>query len=121
LLRQFAPGRINRDDVWALIPKIVARHDPAFDAAGPLARGMTRMRVFLEDGSILQTLRKMPRAIAEPLDTEAVVAKYRILTDDIVDPARQSAVAEAVLGLDEMDDVRDLIALLAPSVRSAFD
>jgi hypothetical protein len=55
------------------------------------------------------------------LDTEAVVAKYRALTDDIVDPARQSAIAEAVLGLDAMDDVRDLIALLAPSVGCAFD
>lgn len=121
MLRQFAPGRINRDDVWALIPKIVARHDPAFDAAGPLARGITRLRVLLKDGSILESLRKMPKAIAEPLDTEAVVAKYRALTDDIVDPARQSAIAEAVLGLDAMDDVRDLIDLLAPSVGCVFD
>jgi 2-methylcitrate dehydratase PrpD len=121
MLRQFAPGRINGDDVWALIPKIVARHEPAFDAAGPLARGMTRMRVLLEDGSILETMRKMPKAIAEPLNTEAVVAKYRTLTDGIVDRARQSAIAEAVLGLDAMNDVRDLIALLAPPVGCAFD
>jgi len=35
MVRQFAPERINRDDVWALVPRIRAHHDSAFDKAGP--------------------------------------------------------------------------------------
>ena len=34
LVDQFAPQRINQDDIWALIPKIRAHHDPALDGGG---------------------------------------------------------------------------------------
>jgi 2-methylcitrate dehydratase PrpD len=41
MVDQFSPDRIDSDDVWRLIPKITARHDPEFDKGGPLKRGRT--------------------------------------------------------------------------------
>jgi 2-methylcitrate dehydratase PrpD len=34
MISQFTPQRIDDDDVWALIPRITAHHDPEFDKAG---------------------------------------------------------------------------------------
>src|SRR5207253_139527 len=38
LVPQFAPARIDADDVWALLPRIAVRHEPEFDAGGQRAR-----------------------------------------------------------------------------------
>ncbi|AYC32796.1 hypothetical protein D3880_10575 [Pseudomonas cavernae] len=52
MVRQFAPQRIDSDDVWDLIPRIRAHHQPEFDKAGSKGRGMTRLRVRLSVLSI---------------------------------------------------------------------
>jgi 2-methylcitrate dehydratase PrpD len=120
MVRQFSPQRIDEDDVWALIPKIKARHEPEFDKGGPLARGNTRLKVFFHDGSMLETFRKISRTIAEPLTNDAVVAKFRTLTDAIVVPKRQAAIIDRVLNLDKVGDAAELASLLAARVEPAF-
>jgi hypothetical protein len=84
MVQQFSPQRIDRDDVWELIPRIEAHHDPAFDAGGSGPRN-TRMTVRLKDGSTLQHFVCRARTIAAPLTNDQIVAKYRTLTDGIVE------------------------------------
>jgi 2-methylcitrate dehydratase PrpD len=120
MVQQFAPERINRDDVWALIPKITAHHDPEFDKSGSAAR-TTRMTVLLKDGTRLQHLVEVARTLGQPLTNEQVVAKYRTLTDGIVAPQRQADLIEAVLNLESAKDISQLVRLLAPAVGAAFE
>ena len=120
MVQQFAPARINRDDVWALIPKIIAHHDPEFDKAGGAAR-TTRMTVTLKDGGRLQHLVEVARTVGKPLSNEDVVKKYRTLTNRIVTPQRQADIIDAVLDLDTAGSTGRLTRLLAPAVTPAFD
>jgi aconitate decarboxylase len=117
MVQQFAPQRINRDDVWALIEKITAHHDPEFDKAG--GRN-TRMTVTLKDGSKLQHLVEVARTMAKPLTNDEVVSKYRTLTDGIVTPQRQADIIDVVLNLESGTDTARLTQLLAPAVEPAF-
>jgi 2-methylcitrate dehydratase PrpD len=119
MVQQFAPQRINRDDVWELIPKITAHHDPEFDKVGSAARH-TRMTVHLTDGTTLQHFIEIARTIAAPLTNDEIVAKYRTLTDGIVAPQRQADIADVVLNLEAVKDTSQLTRLLAPAVGAAF-
>ncbi len=119
MVQQFAPQRINRDDVWELIPKITAHHDPEFDKGGSAARN-TRMTVHLKDGTKLQHLVEIARTIGAPLTNDQIVSKYRTLTDGIVSPERQADIADAVLNLETVKSTSRLTHLLAPVVGAAF-
>jgi 2-methylcitrate dehydratase PrpD len=121
MVKQFAPERIDADDVWALLPKIDVRHDPGFDAGGQTARGRTRLIVTFTDGQRIEINRKASRVIENPPDSAWVAAKYRSLTDGLIDSDRQSQIQQMVMSLETLDDMRDLIALLAPPVLAAFE
>jgi aconitate decarboxylase len=117
MVQQFSPARINADDVWALIPRITAHHDPALD--GLATRG-SRVTVRFKDGTMLQNFNALPRTVSQPLTHEGVAAKFRTITDGVVEPGRQQAIIEAVEGLERLERIEDLIALLAPPVGAAF-
>lgn len=120
LVPQFAPQRIDQDDVWELIPRIVARHDPEFDNGGPNGRARTRVRVCFRDGSHIEEFRMAPRSILQPLSKEEIVAKFRHLTNGLITPTRQAEIERVVLALEELTDSGELTALLAPKVSAAF-
>ncbi len=115
MIQQFSPQRMAQDDVWELIPRITARHDPAFDT-GRESQGNTRLRISLTDGTHLERFRAMPRTIAQPLSNAEIAAKYRILTREIIDQERQARIAELVLHLEDVSDVAELCRVLAPPV-----
>jgi 2-methylcitrate dehydratase PrpD len=120
LVAQFTPERIDRDDVWALLPKIDVRHEPAFDAGGPTARGQVRLAVTFNDGTRIEVERRASRAVETPLTNDAVAAKYRALTEGLIDGPRQRAIEEFVRDLERQNDLRPLLALLAPTVAAPF-
>ena len=119
-IAQHSPDRINQDDVWSLIPRIVARHDEAFDREGPLSRGKTRVRIQFHDGQNLEITLQAGRGILPPLTNSQIVDKYRTLTNGILDPRRQALIQESVLALEELADVNALVSLLAPRVDAAW-
>lgn len=120
MVRQFAPDRIDRDDVWALIPRITAHHEAAFDAGGPAGRGRTRLTIRFTDGSEETVELAAPRTATQPLDGAGVEAKFRTLTDGIVEDGRREAIRSLVRGLEDVADMRELTRLLAPTVGAAF-
>ena len=121
MVEQFSPARIDSDDVWALLPKVEVRHNPAFDAGGPLKRGQTRVAVTFTDGKRIVAEREASRAILSPQGSDEVAAKYRILTDGLIDADRQRAIERMVRSIEDLGDVRELLALLAPPVNAAFE
>ena len=120
LVKQFALERINADDVWDLLARIDVRHDPDFDTDGPLKIGQTRVAVTFTDGQCLVVERATSRSIESPHNTDEVAAKYYSLTADLIDNGRQQQIEQMVRSLEDLGDVRELIALLAPPVGAAF-
>jgi aconitate decarboxylase len=120
LIDQYAPARIDRDDVWDLIPRITAHHQAGFDTE-PLGRGQTRVRVRFTDGQVLESYQFAARSILEPLGAREVIAKYEALTRRVIDAERQRDLKEAVLTLDAAEDLSRLTGLLAGPVTSPFE
>ena len=58
--------------------------------------------------------------IETPQGNDEAAAKYRSLTDGLIDPARQREIEQVVRSLESLDDMRELFALLAPVVGAAF-
>jgi aconitate decarboxylase len=120
LVQQFSPARIDSDDAWRLIPKVRAHHNKTFDALGPAGRGQTWLGVRFTDGTSRESSQFAARSVLEPLPDDAVVAKYRQLTDGIVEPDRQARIEQLVLSIDELPDLSELVDALAPPVASPF-
>ena len=74
----------------------------------------------IDNGSTLQHFVELARTIAAPLTNDQIVAKYRTLTDGIVEPRRQADIADRVLALETLNDTSELSRLLAPAVGAAF-
>ncbi len=119
MVPQFSPQRIEQDDVWALIPRITAHHDPAYDK-DPATRGATRMMIRFTDGRRLETTIPVSKTMSQPMDRARAIAKFHSLTDGLVSAERQDRILEAVLGLERLADIATLVAPLAPPVGAAF-
>src|ERR1700727_3090433 len=122
LIDQFRQDRINRDDVWALIDKTLTHHEKAYDHLPIDEQLTTQVRLTLTDGSTRTAKVVHPRGTGDRNLTNADIRdKYAKLTHRIISADRQAAIEKAVLGIDALDDVAQLTALLTPSVHSPLD
>jgi 2-methylcitrate dehydratase PrpD len=120
LAAQFAPDRIDSDDVWELIGRTTVRHEPAFDQHFEDGYS-TRLEVGLADGTTRSSFVEHPRGgLLEPLTNTEVVEKFRVLVEPLIDDERARAIEQTMLGLDELDDISELIELLAAPVKPMF-
>ena len=117
---QFSPERIDRDDVWALIPKIRVHHNADYDKGGRATRMNMHMAVTMTDGSVREVFLPTTKIVSDPLDRERTIAKFKVVTEGIIDGRRQDAIIDATLGLDKLPDLAPLTAVLAPAVNAAF-
>ena len=119
LIDQFTQDRINRDDVWTLIDRTLTHHERAFDSLPADERLTTRVRLTLNDGTTRAAKVAHPRGTgARNLTNAEIRDKYAKLTRKVVSAERQAAIEKAVLGIDSLDDVAQLAALLTPAVHS---
>jgi aconitate decarboxylase len=122
LIDQFRQDRINRDDVWKLIDKTLTHHEQAYDNLPADERLTTRVRLTLKDGTTRAAKVAHPRGTGDRNLTNAEIRdKYAKLTRKVVAAERQAAIEKAVLGIDTLDDVAQLTALLTPAVHSPLD
>jgi len=76
----------------------------------------------LKDGSTRAAKVVHPRGTGDRNLTNADIRdKYAKLTRRVVSADRQAAIETAVLGIDALDDIAELTALLTPAVRSPLD
>jgi aconitate decarboxylase len=121
MAHQFSPSRIDADDVWAVIPRVVAHHRAEFDELGSVGRGQTELRLTLTDGTELSSSQFAAHSILQPMSNTAIVEKFRHLTNSVVEPARQDRLIEMVTNLHHQTDLTELDALLRPTVSSPFE
>jgi 2-methylcitrate dehydratase PrpD len=119
LVDQFTQDRINRDDVWALINRTVTHHERAYDNLPVDERLTTQVRLTFKDGSTRAARVVHPRGTGDRNLTNAEIRdKYAKLTHRTIPAERQAAIQNAVLGIDTVDDIAQLTALLTPAVHS---
>jgi len=78
--------------------------------------------VTTRDGDVHQVRVVAPHgAPGDPVTNGELVTKFHALADRVTSHDRAIAIERAVVGLENVDDVRDLIDLLAPPVAGALD
>jgi aconitate decarboxylase len=120
LAAQFAPSRLDADDVWALIERTTLRHEPAFDERFEDGYN-TRLELALNDGEQRASFVDMPRGgLLKPLTNDEVREKFRTLTEPLIDTQRAREIESMVLALEQLNDAAELVELLAPPVDPIF-
>jgi 2-methylcitrate dehydratase PrpD len=110
---QFKPDAIYDPARIALSRKVEVVHDPQITALGSGFRHKARVDVHLRDGSVHTETREAPRGSEQSFaSADDIVAKFRALTRTALPAARQQALIDAVLGLDELPAAKRLTELL---------
>ncbi len=120
MVRQFTPKRIDADDLWALIPKIRAHHEPAYDES-KMTRGAAKVVVRFTDGSSETEEVPLARTIAAPLPRANVIEKFHVLTNGLMERSRAERIVSMVMNIEGLGDVSELQAELAGDVGGAFE
>ena len=122
LPEQFTPARLDSDDVWRLIDATTVHLDESLSHADPAERFRTDVTVTMADGTRHQVLVRQPHgAPDDPVTNDEIVAKFHALADRVTTRSRADAIERAVTALTELDDIADLVDLLADPVAGALD
>jgi aconitate decarboxylase len=120
LAAQFAPERIDAEDVWALIERTTTRHDTVFDERYEDGYN-TRLEVTLSGGARRTSFIDHPRGgVQQPLANAEVIEKFHSLADPLVGARRAGEIEHAVLSLESLENIDGLIELLAVSAEPLF-
>ncbi|GAB3208279.1 MmgE/PrpD family protein [Nocardia tengchongensis] len=119
---QFTASRLDAGDVWKLLGKVEVQLDESIENGPVQDRFATDLTIRLEDGTVLHRRIAQPHGgPSDPVTDDEIVAKYRSLVGPLLPAARLHTIADAVLRLDELTDVRELADLLAAPVAGALD
>jgi aconitate decarboxylase len=101
------PARIE------LSRKVEVVHDGTITALGSAFRHKVRVDIHFRDGSVETETREAPRGSEQSFATQSeIVDKFHKLTRHAMTPARQAALVEATLNLEELPDSKRLVELL---------
>nr|POE93233.1 cis-aconitate decarboxylase [Quercus suber] len=124
MMAQYGAAKLNRPEIRALMLKVDPIHDDSLDVTDK-AKGKNPFRciveVYFKDGTKLEKDLALPKGISPPASNEDVVAKWRSLVTGILDDARRQAIERMVLHLEDLENVQDLINLLADDVKCPID
>jgi 2-methylcitrate dehydratase PrpD len=122
LPEQFNPKRLDSDDIWALIDATNVHLDESLNDAPITERFRTDVSVTTRAGEVHHASIDQPHgAPSDPVTNDELVAKFHALADRVTSRGRAEAIERAVTGLVDLDDVGDLIDLLAGPVAGALD
>jgi len=120
LVDQFAASRLDDEDVWNLIGKIEARHNPDFDSLPGNRRQTAHMAIKFTDGRLAQITIPASRAVAKPLTNQEIIEKFLYLTQRVISSERQQKIISVVGGLEESANVNELFDVIFADVDAAF-
>jgi len=113
LLEQFSEEKIADPRVLDLARRVRIVADPEIDRVYP-ERYANRVEVILKDGRRFETRVDYAKGSSErPLSLPEVAAKFRSLAAGELTPQQAEQVIEAIANLEQLEDIRDLVRLLA--------
>jgi 2-methylcitrate dehydratase len=108
---QYAPERLRRDDVQALLTRIDVRSNGSCSSRFPKEMPC-RLNVRLRDGRILRIeKRDYEGFVSRPFNWQAAVQKFKRLTGAFCDSSASGEIAGAVANLEHVH-IRDLVRAL---------
>jgi aconitate decarboxylase len=111
---QFTEARVADPERMRIARKVSVRHDDEITAKGAKYRHEVRVEVWLTDGTRLERRVESARGSEYRFAADGdVVEKFAKLASRALPPSRVEALREAILGLDDLDDVSALGELLA--------
>ena len=111
LAEQFEEDRLDRDEVWELTRKTTCHHSTEFDQPNQLSGARVIVRFY--DGLTIEGSTPWPKGFNPILDNADILNKFRGLADPIVGEKRRAQIEKKVLELDQLEDVEELLDLLA--------
>ena len=113
-IEAFEPAAIADSAIAALRAKIRVKEDPALTAMQPDKRP-ARVRVFLEDGEIVQRMVQRPKGDPEdPWPVEALRDKFLALVRPSVGPDQAQRAWDVGQGLEHLSSLAPLLETLTP-------
>jgi 2-methylcitrate dehydratase PrpD len=113
---QFTEEAVADRGRMELSRKVEVIEDPAITARGARYRHMVRVDVHLSDGSVHSETREAPRGSEHSFaPAEDIVNKFRKLTRTTMPKDQQEALIAAMLKVETLSDMRELIRLLRVS------
>jgi aconitate decarboxylase len=110
---QFTPDVVTDAERIALSRKVECVHDPEITALGSKFRHKVRVEVHLRDGSVHTETREAPRGSEKSFGTsQDIVDKFKKLSRSVLPEAQQRALADAVLGADDLPDASRIVELM---------
>lgn len=108
-LRQYERDRIARADSREMMERIV--DTPAADA-----EGQQRVVIVLRDGRRCEGAVRYSKGhpLHDPLSLEELQEKYRVCAGRLLPPEKVEASMEAILSLEQTEDLSDVVDLLVP-------
>ncbi|BAN30609.1 MmgE/PrpD family protein [Mycobacterium avium subsp. hominissuis] len=122
LPEQFTAVRLDADDIWALISATRVHLDESLADADITEKFRTDLAVTTREGTVHRARVALPHgAPNDPVTNDEVVAKFHALADRVTSRGRAAAIERAVIRLDDLTDVENLMDLLADPVAGALD
>ena len=118
LLDQFNSTNLDRDDIWQLVGKIDCVWDREFDRLSPWH---TRVTVDFGKGYTISHEILAPKTYNDALSNEEIRSKWSMLADSVLSAERKAQIEEAVLDMENLSDISQLIRLLEAEVKSPID
>ncbi len=115
---QFTEAAVTDPKRIELSRKVEVVEDPAITARGSKFRHMVQVDVHLRDGTVESETREAPRGSEHSFATsDEIVDKFRKLTRTAMPKAQQDALVQAVFGMEDLGNAKDLIRLLRTEKR----
>ena len=114
LMSQFNSENIDRSELWDIIEKTDCVWNSEFDGK---SAWYTRLTIEFEDDSTLVEEAAQPSTYGRPLSDEGIRKKWSMLADSVIDADRRDAIEKLILDLENVDDIRKIIGLLAAEVK----
>lgn len=113
LAAQFRHDCLDRDGIWALVNKTTCEFNQDFPKL------QTRVKIHFTGGKpTLQHTMECPRGVDPPLSNDQVLEKWRLLTRDVIEPARAAEIEDLILNLEKCSDVMAINTLMAGTTKN---
>ncbi|RDW92720.1 MmgE/PrpD family protein [Aspergillus mulundensis] len=116
LAEQFRDSNLNREELWELVGKTECWQTEEFENLMS-----QRATVEFEDGRLISTFVGAAKGVDPPLTNGEIVDKFRMFTRGLITQERQRKIEELVLGLERLEDIAELEALLSGITKSPFE
>jgi aconitate decarboxylase len=113
---QFRQDKLESDEVWSLVSKTSCEYSKGFDTMSA-----QRATITFKDKSTVTAMVNGAKGVDPALTNEEIVEKWRLLTKGVIDDERMERIETLCLNFEAMEDVTELLDLLAATTKNPIE